>query len=387
MSFFVISCGGTGGHLSPGIALAEALASRGHESVLLVSQKRVDARLMEKYPQLTFARMPGSGFGWKPATLARCVASQSRAFLFCLHLLRQGRLSDAPAGTGRKRRVDGVFGFGGFTSAPLVMAARALGIPAVLHEANRVPGLAVRTLGRLATRVYLPPGVELPAIRASITRHVGLPVRAEIQKVPAATARREIGLDPNQRVLVVLGGSQGSSPLNDWTRQNLEALAAEGIQVYCVTGLGKGTATEVTLKSASGAPVRSRFEAFSDRMAVLMSAADLVLSRAGAGTIAELIRCEAPAILVPYPQAADDHQRANAVYFEQQGGGLVVPQTRLGDLRAEVLDVITNDWLLRQFRGNLRRMDRANALDLIISDLEEITAGAQAGNPISVVPA
>jgi hypothetical protein len=95
------------------------------------------------------------------------------------------------------------------------------------------------------------------------------------------------------------------------------------------------------------------------------------VSRAGAGTLAELIRCEVPAILVPYPHAASDHQRANAAFFERQGGGLVVEEAALGGLHAEVLDLIFNDWLLRQFRGNLRRMDRANSLELMLGDLEE----------------
>lgn len=362
MSTFVISCGGTGGHLSPGIALAEELTARGHQTVLLISQKKVDARLIEKYPTLRFERMPGSGFGWSPGTFGRFSISLVKAILFCRALLRS-------------RRVDAVVGFGGFTSAPLIAAARWRGIPSVLHEANRVPGRAVRLLGRVATRVYLPPGIAIGGLAAGAQRHAGLPVRKDIQRLSAVSARLELGLNPGQRVLVVLGGSQGSSPLNEWTRANLEALTAEGIQVYCVTGLGKGREVEQELKSKTGASVRVVFEAFSDRMGLLMSAADLVLSRAGAGTLAELVRCETPAILVPFPQAADDHQRANAAFFEEQGGGLVVPQDRLSDLRSEVLDVITNDSLLRTFRSNLHRMDRANAVESIVSDLEALTGG------------
>lgn len=118
---------------------------------------------------------------------------------------------------------------------------------------------------------------------------------------------------------------------------------------------------------------------FCDRVAELLSAADLVLSRAGAGTIAELIRCETPAILVPYPQAADDHQRANASFFERQGGGVVVEQTRLAAMESEVLDVIFNDWLIRKFRGNLQRMDRANSLDLMLADIEALATPPSAG--------
>jgi hypothetical protein len=95
-----------------------------------------------------------------------------------------------------------------------------------------------------------------------------------------------------------------------------------------------------------------------------------------AGTLAELIRCEIPAILVPYPHAASDHQRANAAFFERQGGGLVVDEAAVGDLHTEVLDLIFNDWLLRQFRGNLRRMDRANSLELMLADLEDLARPA-----------
>lgn len=375
MSRFIISCGGTGGHLSPGISLAEGLRERGHEAVLLISQKKVDARLSEKYPQLRFERMPGTGFSLQPVKLLKCVASQSAALWFCVRRLRQ-------------ERADGVVGFGGFTSAPLLLAAWLLRVPAALHESNRVPGLAIRTLGRLARRVYLPPGIRLPAIRAAATRHVGLPVRREIVRQPQAAARAALGLDPNQRLLVVLGGSQGASPLNEWARSRQEALAREGIQLYVVTGLGKGQVGSRDLPAKDGTPVRVVFTAFSDRMAEVMSAADLVLSRAGAGTLAELIRCETPAILVPYPHAADDHQRANADYFERQGGGVVVPQARLGDLDAEVMDVIFNDWLLRKFRGNLRRMDRASSLELLLNDLEEIVRTPhRAPRPAELAPA
>src|SRR4051812_23234538 len=132
MSKFVISCGGTGGHLSPGISLAEGLAGRGHDSVLLVSEKKVDARLLEKYPQLRFERMPGTGFAWHPAKLARCFISQTRAVLFCLRLIRE-------------LKPDGIVGFGGFTSAPAVIAGWLSRTPVALHESNRVPGLAIRT--------------------------------------------------------------------------------------------------------------------------------------------------------------------------------------------------------------------------------------------------
>jgi UDP-N-acetylglucosamine--N-acetylmuramyl-(pentapeptide) pyrophosphoryl-undecaprenol N-acetylglucosamine transferase len=366
MSRFLISCGGTGGHLSPGISLAEGLKARGHESRLLISMKKVDARLVEKYPHLDFERMPGTGFSWHPAGMARFGASQVSALRHCL-------------GVVRAFRPDVVVGFGGFTSAPAAIAGRMRGIPVALHEANRVPGLAIRSLGRLAGRVYLPLGIRIPGVRAAATRHAGLPVRREIVRVPAAPARQALGLDPSQKTVVVLGGSQGASSLNAWVRSSFGALAQEGIQLYCVTGLGKAAPETLVLRSRTGEPVKAVLVPFCDRIGELLSAADLVVTRAGAGTLAELIRCEVPAILIPYPHAASDHQRANAAFFERQGGGLVVEESALGDLNSEVLELVFNDWLLRQFRGNLRRMDRSNSLDLMLEDLEAMARNGPSG--------
>ncbi len=360
MSRFLISCGGTGGHLSPGISLAEGLVARGHTVTLLISQKKVDARLIEKYPHFEFRRVPGTGFSWSPIKFIRCVVTQVRGFFFCLKLVRE-------------LRPDGIVGFGGFTSAGIALTGWLRGVPVALHESNRVPGLAIRVLGRLATRVYLPAGIRLASVHSAATRHGGMPVRKEIQRLPQAAARAALGLDPNQQVLVVFGGSQGAGPLNEWVRGKLALFAAEGIQVYCVTGLDKGVAAESReLKTKTGAPIRAIFTPFCDQIAELLSAADLVVSRAGAGTIAELIRCVTPAILIPYPHAADDHQRANAAFFERQGGGLVVEQAFIAALHAEVLDTIFNDWLLRKFRANLERMDRENSLEVMLGDLEEI---------------
>lgn len=361
MSSFVIACGGTGGHLSPGIALAEELIARGHTVTLFISQKKVDTRLVEKYPHLATRRVPGIGFSWRPDKLVMFQLRQAQGVLFSYRFLRQ-------------HRPDAIIGFGGFTNAGVVVAGRLLGIPVALHEANRVPGRAVRLLSRLAQRLYLPPGVRLPGVRGVLVRHTGLPVRREIARLARDEARAQLGFSPAQRLLVVLGGSQGSSNLNEWVRKNTPLLTAEGIQIYCVTGMGKGHEGSREHRARNGETVRVEFEPFSDRVGVLMSAADLVLSRAGAGTIAELVRCETPAILIPYPFAADNHQAANASYFEQQGGGLVIAETMLSTLKQEVLDVVFNDWLLKKFRTNLHRMSRENSIDVIIGDLETLAS-------------
>ena len=373
MSRFIIACGGTGGHLSPGIALAEALLARGHEATLFISHKQVDTRLVEKYPHLSAQRVASAPFGLRPDVLARFIVKQAKGLLFSWRFLKANR-------------PDAIIGFGGFTNAGVVVAGRLQRIPVALHEANRVPGRAVRRLSGIAARLYLPPGVRMPGIRGVMVRHTGLPVRNEISRLSREAARAQLGVDPAQKLLVVMGGSQGASNLNQWAEQNLSSFALEGIQIYCVTGMGKGTAGRRDVHGKNGQVVRAWFEAFCDRVGVLLSAADLVISRAGAGTIAELVRCETPAILIPYPHAADNHQWANATYFEQQGGGVVVSEESLPSLREEVMDVIFNDWLLAKFRGNLRRMSQENSIDIIVHDLEDLASGIPPTRPLRHAP-
>lgn len=358
MSTFIISCGGTGGHLSPGIALAEGLAERGHTATLLISQKRVDARLIEKYPHLRFVPIPGSPFTLQPAGFLRFLVSQSRGFFRGWKLVRAQR----PAG---------VVGFGGFTTAAVIVAAKLRGVPVALHEANRVPGRAIRLLSRFARRLYLPPGVEMPGVRANVIRNVGLPVRREITRLTRDVACLQLGLDPRRKVLAIFGGSQGATVLNEWARREIPQLALEGTQLYCVTGLGKGAPEVLALKAADQRPVTAVFVPFSDQVAALLSAADVVVARAGAGSIAEMIRCETPSVVIPYPHAADDHQRANALWLERHGGTIVIDQSKLqSDLGPTVRSLLADEGRLVEMRGRLRKLDEASPLSVILDDLE-----------------
>ncbi len=359
MSRFLIAAGGTGGHLAPGIALAEALGERGHHCLILISRKQVDARLGARYPELRFAAMPGAGLGTNPITFVRFVGSQLRALSFCLGIFRQ----ELP---------DVVVGFGGFTSAPALLIARLRGIPAALHESNRVPGRAVRLLGRVARRVYLPPGVDLPALNPVVVRAAAMPVRREIQRLPRAAARARWGFDDASPLLVVLGGSQGASALNAWATGHRAALAAGGVQLAVVTGPGKEAGVELL---PTGRP-KAIFLPFCDQMAALLSAADLVVSRAGAGTLAELIRCRTPALLVPFPQAADNHQAANADHFACLGGGEVFPQTGLGALLPRVLQLLSDPNTLAEYGRRLAAADSALRWEEILPDLEALATSA-----------
>lgn len=367
MSEFLISCGGTGGHLSPGIALAEGLSSRGHTATLLISQKRVDSRLIEKYPHLRFVPIPGAPFTLEPAGFARFVVSQTKGFFTSLRLVRTLR----PAG---------IVGFGGFTTAAIIVAGKFRGVPVALHEANRVPGRAIRTLRRFAKRIYLPPGVDLPGVRPGVVRNVGLPVRREIARMSREDACRQLGLDPARKILAIFGGSQGATVLNDWARRQLPDFAFAGIQVYCVTGLGKGSPEVLALKCADRRVATSIFVPFTDQVAALLSAADLVVARAGAGSIAEMIRCGTPSVVIPYPHAADDHQRANGIWYAGHGGAVLVDQAALqSELTPLVRDLLADDARLAAMRESLRKLDEASPLSVILDDLESLQNGGVRG--------
>lgn len=360
MSLYLIACGGTGGHLAPGIALAQGLNEAGHETRLIISRKDVDSRLVKNYARLEFLRSPGCGFSWRPVGFIKFQWQQIQAFIFAVKAIRRNQ----PAA---------IVGFGGFLSVGVALAGFLLGYPIVLHEANRRPGRAIRLLSGLAQRIYLPEGTRLKSLPPQTVRHSGYPVRKEIRRIPQDVARQNLGIKVSGKLLLVLGGSQGAIVLNDWVSENFSRLAAENISVYCLTGLNKGAQGSIEHKHSDGHVVRAYYEPFSDRMAEVISAADLVVSRAGAGSIAELIRCHTPSILVPYPYAADDHQNANARFLEQQGGAVVVEQERLDSLTDEVIDTIFNDWLLGKFRENLRRLDRINPITLMVRDLEQIS--------------
>lgn len=355
----LILCGGTGGHLTPGIALAEGLVARDWNPILLVSQKKIDSRILEKYPHLAFAKIPGAPLAAHPVRFVRFLFSQIQAFLSGLRLVRRHH----PAF---------VIGFGGFTTASVILAARLHRIPVALHEANRVPGRAIRVLARLAQRIYLPPGIQLKNISAKKQQAAGLPTRTEIKPIPRMEACAALGLDPARKTLAIFGGSQGASALNDWARQHSAEFAQLNIQLYCVTGPGKDMSPPSASAPHDNAPA-TRFVPFCDNVAALLSASDLVVARAGAGTIAEFIRCATPSILVPYPHAADNHQAANAGWLAAQGAALVVPQNRIpSDLWPSVRSLFSDHARMDAIRAHLQTLDRSRPLDLIITDLETL---------------
>ena len=367
MANYLIVCGGTGGHLAPGIAIAEELLHRGHRPFLLVSRKEVDSRLLQKYPHLETLPIPGTYPSWRPLQLLKFLIGVGRAGVASRQILSQFKPTK-------------VIGFGGFLTVVVALISLISRYRVVLHEANRRPGKAIRILAPFTCQLYLPVGINPPKWRIHPFLQIGMPVRAEIKEIPKEQARQSLGLEVRGKLLVVLGGSQGAQSLNQWMEKSLSKLALHDIQVYGVTGLNKGQPGDYRFPNKEGQGRFSKLVPFSDQISVLLSAADLVVARAGAGTLAELVRCQTPAILVPYPAAANQHQLENARFHEKNGGGVLLEEKNLPMLVDEVITLIENKVLLQFFRTSLANLNREDALQLMAEDLlneETFTLGAK----------
>jgi UDP-N-acetylglucosamine--N-acetylmuramyl-(pentapeptide) pyrophosphoryl-undecaprenol N-acetylglucosamine transferase len=310
----VLAGGGTGGHIEPMLALADALrrrdgdiritclgTARGMET-RLVPARGYDLRLI---PPVPLPRRPTVDLLRVPGRVRRAVAD-TRALL--------GELS-----------ADVVVGFGGYVALPAYLAARRSGLPIVVHEQNALPGLANRIGARLAARV----AVTMPGTPLYRGEHVGMPLRTAITALDRAAlrtaARAEFGLDADRPTLLVFGGSQGARTLNRAAVATADALTAAGIQVLHARG-PKNTDVTVPERPAGSAP--DVVLDYLERMDLAYAAADLALCRAGAVTVAELSAVGLPAAFVPLA-IGNGEQRRNALPVVEAGGGLLVEDADL----------------------------------------------------------
>lgn len=311
----LIACGGTGGHLFPGVAVAETLLGRGHEVAALISRKNVDTLATQGYGHIRFERVEAIAM---PRLLSPAMVPFAWRFW---KTLRECRRIVA------EFRPDVVLGMGGFTSMPPIMAGRRYGARTFIHESNAVPGKANRMTARFCSAVLV--GFEecAPCFRGRKVLHVGTPVRAELDRRPSPDeARRAFGLEPGRRTLLVMGGSQGARGVNRAVCEALPHLQAGEVQVIHITG----TADFDEVRAAYAAvPFPHHVEPFCDEMGKAYAAADLAISRSGASSLAELAYCGVPAILVPYPYAADDHQLRNAEIFAAASAALLIEEKNL----------------------------------------------------------
>ena len=291
MKNFAIACGGTGGHISPGIALAEELSANGHLCTLIVSKKLIDSTMLAKYEQFPKIAISAKPFAKPPLKLVKFVYSQFLALIKCLKFII-------------KNKIDCVIAFGGFTSLPVVLAAFLLRKNIFLHESNQVVGKSIKFLARFADKIFTPEGTESQLSKFSskiIT--CGYPLRKEISKIDELEAKKLFNLPENKKIIVIFGGSQGATALSSWAIENSHTLSKLGAFILCVCGKNIKNNDTDNIKLLS----------FCDNMAALYSCADLIIARSGAGTIAEIQQFGLNAILVPYPFAAEKHQHANAI--------------------------------------------------------------------------
>lgn len=320
----LIACGGTGGHLFPGIAVAEALLSRGHKVKLLISQKKVDADASAKYGHLEFETLPAVA---KPPTLS------VRMLPFLWKTWQSIRRCKAIL---KASNADAVIGMGGFTSLPPVFAGHRLGLKTFVHDSNARPGRANVLTSRWCSKVFL--GFEAAAVffPNRPTEITGTPVRPEILNLPGREeAATSFDLDPARPIVLITGGSQGAKSLNDICCE-AAGLLEQTAQILHVAG---NLDYERVAAGAKGCG-HHHVLGFCDRMPAAYACADLIVTRSGASSLTEIAAAGLPSILVPYPHAADDHQARNAEVFVNAGAARMVREDQMSG--AGLASVITS---------------------------------------------
>lgn len=324
----IVTGGGTGGHLFPGIAVAEAVLEQfdGSEVLFVGTDRLIDQKALAgrkfKSTSISCGALKGKSLAGIFKTLIQLPASLFAAMKII-----------------KKFRPQLVLGVGGYVTGPVVLAARMLGVKSCIHEQNSVPGMANRILGKIVNRIYISiPGSEcyFPASKTVLT---GNPIRKEIlAQQDETTEKNEI----SPKTLLVLGGSQGAHRVNKLV---VEAICGmePGVQPKVIHQSGVHDEKWVGEAYEKGG-VRARVAPFFTDMAQVYAQADLVVSRAGATTLAELTVLAKPSILIPYPYAADDHQTTNAQVLVQGEAARMFSEADLsGERLREEIETLCRD--------------------------------------------
>jgi len=313
----VIAGGGTGGHLYPGIAIAREVLKGSGNAVLFIGTKQgIEARVLPKEGLPVRFISVGKLKGMKLVSILRTMVTLPWSVLQSLGLLRE-------------TRPDVVIGVGGYASGPVGIAAVCLRVPLIIVEPNSYAGLANRKLGRLASKVVLcfPGTGARKFFPAAKTAAIGPLVRKGINAGDRAAALAGFGLEQNRSTVFVMGGSGGAHAINMAMKQAAVLLKdIAGLQVLHQTG-EKDVAEVAAGYRAAG--VKAIVLPYIDDMAGAYAAADLVVSRSGATTVAELAVCGKRAVLIPFPFAADNHQEYNAKALAERGRADVIIQKDL----------------------------------------------------------
>ena len=323
-----IACGGTGGHYFPGIAVAHELIAANATVTLFISEKDIDKRAAEKNTDLTHIPLPAIGLHWcHPFKFIAGYRASAKK-------VRQQFAKTQP---------QAILAMGGFTSAAPVRVGRAMGAATLLHESNAIPGRANRLLARWADEILV--GLDEARNRFSHQNvHLtGTPARTQFREKNTIKARTRLGFDPNESLILVIGGSQGARGLN-----RLVAAALPGIPETQWMHLAGPNDFDAMKTAHRKSKLKTEIHEFYNDMPTALAAADLVISRAGASSIAELAATGRPSVLVPLPGSADDHQRANARAAAAKGGAVVFEQTESADAFSKLVGELLSDAEKRQ---------------------------------------
>jgi UDP-N-acetylglucosamine--N-acetylmuramyl-(pentapeptide) pyrophosphoryl-undecaprenol N-acetylglucosamine transferase len=352
---WAVAGGGTGGHVTPALALAERIAARGDLVLLLGSKAGLETRLVPaagfELAALPAAQMMGRGIADRAAALVAI----ARGVLAARRVLRQ-------------RRIEIVVSVGGYASVPAVLAGAWLRLPIALVEPNAMPGRANRMSARLAKLLFVPfdrAAERLARPGDPRLRRTGIPLRAELVRAFAGAPPRRPPAPPFR--LLVLGGSQGARQLNDAMIALADRLAALPVEVVHQSGEAD---RERVAAAFAQAGVRAEVIAFAPDMPRRYREADLAVCRAGALTVAELAMAGLPSLLVPYPFAADDHQTANAHALADAGAACLLPSRPLDPelLHRELCRLFAAPDALRAMGEAAAKLARPDAAERVVAE-------------------
>ena len=358
----LVSGGGTGGHIFPAVSIANEVRRRHPDAEIL---------FVGAEGRMEMQRVPAAGYDIKGLPVAGFDRKRLwRNFVVLGKLWRSLRMAN---GILRDFRPDIAVGVGGYASGPMLKAAQRHGIPTLLQEQNGYPGVTNKLLAKKADAICVAyDNMErwVPADRIVMT---GNPVRAAITAVTAtpAEAKKALGFDPERPLVLSVGGSLGARTVNEAIEAAIPYIEKSGAQLLWQTG--KLYADDCAAKAQGHPDVHA--SAFIDDMAMAYRAADLVVSRAGAGTISELELVGAPVILIPSPNVAEDHQRKNAMALVAKGAAVMiedaVAKNRLG---AELERLLADADARRSMSQAIKDLARPDAAADIVDRLEQIVA-------------
>lgn len=360
----VIACGGTGGHLFPGLAVAEQLVQHGCDPMLLVSAKAVDQQALERVSGVEVFALPAVGL------------TRGRELAFIRGFMQSYR---AAAQLFKARPPHVVLAMGGFTSAPPILAGKRVGARTFLHESNAVSGRANRWLSRVVDGAFVSFPAAASRLRQRSVTVTGTPVRSCFRACDVGLCRAELGLDPAHPVLLVMGGSQGARGVNGLMLASLPLLARRGPKWQWIHLAGTNDADKLNhAYAASG--LTAKVHSFFSAMDVALGAATAAVCRAGASSLAELAAMRVPAVLVPYPAAADNHQLHNARALVATGAAyLLEERNATPEMLVPLLSNLVEKPAVREeMQSALAQWHAARAAEEI-AEAMLVVAGAESG--------